>query len=174
MPRSKGIMKIATIQVLVSGNTDDEVRAVLGKIFLPALHAHEGLIDFRIASASGELYLSDVPESIQDAVRAGSYQRSSFRRPADSPAKVPFLGEAFVVDNNMRLPAGRDYVVDDSIWLTVERSSAEGNQPNEALSVSIISTNTGADIAVFDHGNEMDSPRFESTVRWESMHNLSA
>ncbi len=162
-------MKIATIQVLVSGDTDDEVRASLQKILLPSLHAEKGLLDFRIASASGDLYLSDVPASIQSSILAGTYQRSTFARPKDAESRnAGTMGVAFVADDNLRLPAGRDYIVDDSLWLTVSRLRDDGTQTNDALSVSILTVSSGANIAVFDHGAEMDSPRLESTVHWPS------
>ena len=142
-------MKIATIQVLVDGCNEDQIKAILTETLGSVRRSESGMVDYRWTSQSGEQYLSNVPDAIVNAVRDGTYKP----------------GAAFP-DDNLRLPEGRDYVVSDAIWLTVERPSDNDDESIVPMSVSVISTANGVDIATFDIGEEMESPRSESSVPW--------
>lgn len=144
-------MKIATVQILVRGDDENAVMRHLTDTMDELLDRSVVIVDYRISGSSGEMYVSDVPQAITNALSSGQYQP----------------GQAFP-DAHLRLPPGRDYVMTDSLWLTVNKPADSGEPRGAAMSVSVVATEGGVDIATYNCGEEMESPRRECVVAWTS------
>lgn len=150
--------KVVTLQILVDLDDESEIADCLNEVLRPLQRSFQepgcesksAVIDYKLGDGNGELYVTNVADSVENAICNETYSE----------------GDAFSVsDRTFLLPAGKSYNLGaDSLWVNAHPhdKSAEG------VALYIHRDSFGVCVEAFAIGQEMESPSDSLRVEFET------